>query len=434
MKYCVRCCYPENARPAIIFDAQGMCSGCRAHEQRQFVNWQEQHEKLLDILRESRVQAKKNNAIYDCIVPVSGGKDSHFQVYYIKKLGFNPLVVSYNHCFNTALGIRNLTNLVTQFDCNLLRFTSSPGAAKRISKYMLKKIGDITWHYHAGIMTFPVKAAVMYKIPLIIWGEHGFSDLLGMYSQDDMMEFSKKDRKDHAMRGIAPEDILNDPLNIDITEADLAPFYYPTDEEIEASGVRGIYLSNFMPWNAYEQAKLMIEEYNFETAVQRERTFIRYAKLDDIHANGLHDYLKYLKFGYGRATDDASIEIRHGRMTREEAIEMVKKHDHVKPSDMKLWLEFVGMSEDEFYQIVEPLRDHKIWTKDTLGNWQTLDSIMNHVHDSGVKESAIPLIDAPYDLSSQGRSVYKSDGQIFYPARIDDGRTSLESASAYALL
>lgn len=434
MKYCLRCCYPENARPAIIFDARGICSGCRAHEQRRFTDWKIQQEKLVDILHRYRDLAKKNNAIYDCIIPVSGGKDSHYQVYYIKKLGFNPLAVTYNHCFNTALGVRNLTNLITQFDCNLLRFTSSPLAAKRISKYMLRRIGDITWHYHAGIMTFPIRAAVMYKIPLIIWGEHGFSDLLGMYSQDDMMEFSKKDRKDHSMRGIEPEDILNDPLNGDITEVDLAPFNYPTDEEIEACGVKGIYLSNFIPWNGYEQAKLMIEKYNFETAVQRERTFIRYTKLDDIHANGLHDYLKYLKFGYGRATDDASIEIRLGRMTREVGIEMVKKHDHVKPSDMKLWLKFADMTEEEFYNIVEPLRDRRIWTKDVTGNWQVNDSIIHHVNDEGVREAAIPLTGEHYDLHSQQNNCPSGDIKLFYPARVDRGNGSLESASEYTLL
>ncbi len=135
----------------------------------------------------------------------------------------------------------------------------------------------------------------------------------------------------------------------------------------------------------------MIDKYGFETAVKRERTFHLYDKLDDIHANGAHDYLKYLKFGYGRATDDASNEIRNGRMTREEGIEMVKKHDHVRPSDLDLYLEFTGLSEQEFEKSIEHMRDPKVWKK-TNEKWNIQDSIAHHVNDSGVDKVRIPLV------------------------------------------
>lgn len=413
MRYCARCVYPENARPTIIFDDEGVCSGCRLHESRPKIDWEDRKELLKNILEEYREKARANGSPYDCIIPVSGGKDSHYQTYVIKKVfGFNPLLVCYNHGYNTKRGIRNLTNLVKQFGCDLLRFTTNPDAARKISKFMLKRVGDITWHYHAGIMTFPIKAAVMYKIPLIIWGEHGFSDLLGMYNQDDMMEFSKKDRQEHSMRGFEPDDILNDPENKDITKVDLAPFYYPTDEEIEKIGVRGIYMANFMPWNARKHTRLMIEKFGFETAMKRERTFHLYDKLDDIHANGAHDYLKYLKFGYGRATDDASNEIRHGRMTREEGIEMVKKYDHVRPSDLDIFLKFVGMTEKEFLDSVEHLRDPRIWEKDDKGNWHIKDSVANHINDPGVDKARLPLVDDRELLRSSNQPKYSRDDHI----------------------
>ena len=133
----------------------------------------------------------------------------------------------------------------------------------------------------------------------------------------------------------------------------------------------------------------MIREYDFETARERDRTFNIYDKLDDVHANGVHDYLKYLKFGYGRATDDASTEIRHGRLTREEAIDLVVKHDPRRPRDLDLLLDFLKITEDQFEALVEPLRDERIWGRDpATRKWAPKDRIGNHKGDPGVDASA----------------------------------------------
>ena len=193
MRYCLRCCYPENARPTIAFDEEGVCSGCRVIESRKKIDWDERERWLREMLDEQKARAREDGRIYDCIIPVSGGKDSHYQTYLMKEVyGMNPLLVTYNHIFNTKLGMRNLTNLVKRFNCDLIRFTSNPQSVRKISSYMLQKIGDVTWHYHAGIMTFPIQVAVQYKIPLMIWGEEGFSELTGMFNPDDMVEFTKK--------------------------------------------------------------------------------------------------------------------------------------------------------------------------------------------------------------------------------------------------
>ncbi len=390
MEYCKRCCYPANARPGIVFDEEGVCSGCRLIESRKDIDWQEREDELVALLQEYAARQRAANNPYDCIIPVSGGKDSTFQTWLVKeKYGLNPLLVSYNHTFNTPLGLRNLANLIDRLDCNLVRYTTAPGSAKRIAKYMLKKVGDLTWHYHAGIMTFPIKAAVMFKVPLIVWGEEGFSELIGMHNQDDFVEFTKKKRQEHSMRGFEPEDLLEEP-DCDLTAYDLAPFFYPDDEEIEALGVRGIYLSNYIRWNARAQTEFVIDNLGFETAQERERTFNIYDKLDDVHANGFHDYLKYLKFGYGRATDDASTEIRHGRMTREQGIEMVAKHDSVRPSDMDIFLEAAGMTEEEILEMIAPMRDPRIWEQKDDGSWVIKDSIANHVEDEGVDAVRVP--------------------------------------------
>jgi N-acetyl sugar amidotransferase len=427
MEYCKRCCYPANAKPDIIFDEQGVCSGCRLIESRPMIDWKERRRWLDDLLAKAKARAKAEGRIYDCIIPVSGGKDSHFQVYIIREVyGLNPLLVTYNHCFNTKVSIRNLTNLVARFGCDLLRFTSNPHSVRKISKYMLRTVGDITWHYHAGIMTFPIQAAVKYRIPLMIWGEEGFSELTGMHNQDDMVEFTKKKRQEHSMRGFEPEDILAQ-SNGEIEARDLAPYFYPSDEEIEAVGLRGIYLSNYISWNARKQTQLMIDQYGFETARKRDRTFNLYDKLDDLHANGTHDYLKYLKFGYGRCTDDASTEIRHGRMTREQGIDLVMQYDPVRPKDLDVYLKFVGMTEQEFLDSIKHLRDRSIWEKGADGRWCVKDHIGNHIHDPGVDAVRLPLKEPFRPFVPSPRKHYVRDEHV------QEGE-SLNDQSEYVIL
>jgi N-acetyl sugar amidotransferase len=347
--------------------------------ERHKIDWARRWADLRFLLEDyARRQREKGNP-YDCIIPVSGGKDSHFQVKTVRALGFNPLLVSYNHSFNTALGLRNLANLTERTDCPLVRYSTPRGTATRIAKYMLKKVGDVTWHYHAGIMTFPIQAAVQYDVPLIVWGEEGFSELVGMHNFDDQVEFTKKKRQEHSMRGFEPEDLLADP-QCPLTQYELAPFFYPSDDVIERVGVRGIYLSNYISWDARTQTELVIKEMGFESAQERDRTFNIYAKNDCMFANGLHDYLKYLKFGYGRGTDDASNEIRHGRMTRNEGIDMAMKYDHVVPSDLWAFLAAADMTAEQVFEAIEPMRDPAIWGKDwkDFGGWARLDSVGNH--------------------------------------------------------
>ena len=188
MRYCLRCCYPENTKPSIIFDEEGICSGCRTNEQRDkhVVDWDTKKEELKQLLESYKEKARQNGSPYDCIIPISGGKDSHYQAHLITQVfKLKPLFVAYNHGYNSKLGMRNLSNMIEKFGCDLLRYTTNPITAKNISKFMLKKVGDITWHYHAGIMTFPIQTAVRYKTPLIIWGEHGIGFLFGMYNLED---------------------------------------------------------------------------------------------------------------------------------------------------------------------------------------------------------------------------------------------------------
>jgi hypothetical protein len=306
---------------------------------------------------------------------------------------------------------------VDKSGCDLIRYNTSKQTAKKLSKYQLYKTGDITWHYHAGIMTFPIQTAVLYDIPLMIWGESGYRYKVGKYNAEDIVEFTEKERKEHDMRGLEPKDILEDSESqmYGITRTDLAPFEYPSDKAIESVGLRGIYLDNFMQWDAIQQTKQMIKKWNFATYPSGEhpsnRTFLCFSEIEDA-ANGTHDYLKYLKYGYGRATDHAAREVRHGRMTREEAIELVEQYDHNRPADLDYILDFLDMTEQEFLDAIEPMRDRDIWNKTDDSEWELTDSVGNHIDDPGV-EACRPDINSTDHWSDIENPITDYDDQEF---------------------
>ncbi len=406
MKYCARCMYPENAKPTIIFDEEGVCSGCRYHESRERleVNWQERWKIFEGICDEAKEMAKERGNPHDCIIPVSGGKDSHYQVWLLKeKMGMNPLLVHFNHAFNTPAGRRNLRNLLEKSGCDLVEYHAGIESVRKISRFMLEEVGDVTWHYHAGIKSYPFQVAIERNIPLIVWGEHGFAELTGLISLEDFVEFTRWSRKEHDMRGYEPEDLIG---KNGITKSDIAPYVYPTDEELERVEVRGIYLSNFIDWDAKKQTEIIMREWGFSgISFKRERTFNLHSKIED-HAQEVHDYLKFLKFGYGRSTDDTTTEIRRGRLSRAEGVELVKEYDPVTPSYLKYYCDFLGITVKKFYDLVEPMRDENIWNKDDEGNWALLDGI--YMHKDGDLEVAASLsIDVENHIfTSENRHLY----------------------------
>lgn len=373
MIYCKRCLYPANHPYGLIFDHEGICSGCRVHEEKDTLDWNERFEILKRIAAiNTRNSTGKG---FDCIVPVTGGADSYFIVHTVKYvLGMNPLLVNYNTHYNTKLGIRNLANLATIFDCDFIQSTVAPALLKRITRHTLNKFGSMYWHVLAGTLTFPVQAAVKFRTPLIIWGVHPWSDQTGMYSHLDEVEMTERCRVEHGLMGISARDVIDEAAGI--TATDVLPFTYPDDQHLEAIGVRGIYLSNFLRWDSKAQHEKMIDMYGYQTAPQQ-RTFNSYEDVHCFHSAGTHDYIKFLKLGYGKVTDHASREIRLGRMTREEGIEMVKRYTEVKPADLPLFLNWIGMSEEEFMNCVQDRRDPAIW-ENKSDTWHLRDSVTNH--------------------------------------------------------
>lgn len=344
---CTKCLYPETTRPYITFDDEGVCGGCRVHEEKERINWDERGQKLKTL-----IEPYKTGSTYDCIIPVSGGKDSTFQVHYaVEVLGLKPLLVTFNHLDNSEVGIRNLENLVVKFGLDHIRFTPSPDIIRKTSRHAFKLMGDPFWHEHAGIYTYPVQVAIEKKIPLILWGEYGYMDLMGMFSHDDFIEMSKKNREEHGMRGYDPESFIEGNEE-GLTLRDIPWSIYPSDNEIHTLGVKGIYLSNYINWNPITQTKLMIDLYDFETAF-KERTFNTYENVECYFNDTVHDYKKFYKFGYGRATDHASQLIRLGYITREEGLNLVKTYDvYEEQYHPKLleYLEWIGITKKEWFE------------------------------------------------------------------------------------
>ena len=302
------------------------------------------------------------------MIAVSGGKDSWFQTYVIKEVyGLNPLLVTYHGNNYMPEGQRNLDRMREVFDVDHVVVGPGVETLKKLNRLCFRKMGDMNWHAHCGIKTVPIQVAVNYGIPLIVWGEVTWT-IAGMFSPADYVEFSKRTRLEHDMRGFDWFDMIDEEEGIEAR--DLLWARYPSDDDIDRVGVRGIYIGNFFKWDPNEHAQKMHDEYGFEFSEQPfERTYRRMSNLDDMHENGIHDYMKFVKFGYGRGSDHASKDIRTGYMTRDEGVEMVRKYDHVKPRrDLERWLEYVGMTEEEFDEIADSFRDPRVWRKED-GVW-----------------------------------------------------------------
>lgn len=359
IRYCSNCVYPEIA-VFVTLEDEGICSGCRVSRQKPVIDWDERREMLREILDEHRGDGRR----YDCIIPVSGGKDSYFQTHVIKnEMGMNPLLVTYHGNNYLPEGQRNLDRMREVFGVDHLVFGPGVETLVKMNRAGFFVQGDMNWHAHCGIVTYPVQIAVLHRIPLIIWGEHGPTHIGGQHSLYDLVEMNARARSEHYLRGYDWDDFVG---HEGLTERELLWAKYPTDDELADVGVRQLHLGNYVSWDENVHAPLMVDTYGWEPARQPfERTYRQFSNLDDMHENGIHDYLKFVKFGYGRATDHASKDIRAGRLTREEGIELVRRYDSVKPRrDLDRWLEYVGMTEDEFDRTCDGFRDSRVWVRD----------------------------------------------------------------------
>lgn len=402
MKYCKKCVYPESAAITLTFDDKEVCSACKVHNQKDSINWEERFEKIKKLAEQYR---SKDGSNYDCIIPVSGGKDSWFQTFFVTQiLKLNPLLVTYNGNNYLPQGLKNLKKMRKVFKCDHIFFSPNTTVLKKLNRWAMRRMGDMNWHAHCGICTYPYQVAVEKNIPLIVWGEHGRTDMGGMYSMNDFIEYTYKQRHEHECRGYEWDDIVNDKeYGEGLTKQDLLWTIFPKEEDIERVGARGIYLFNYVKWDATWQTEFVKTLGFEENPTYFERTYRKFSNLDDIHENGMHDYLKYIKFGYGRASDHASKDIRLGYITRDEGIALVKRFDSVKSSDLKRWLRYVGWTEEEFDKVCDGFRDKRVWKKEN-NKW-----VKDNLWDGMSKEKLAEIdkiIGKVDDAMKRGNDIY----------------------------
>ena len=340
MQICRRCLYPANHPLGITFDAEGICSGCRVHEEKDHLDWAEREKRLAALLGSYR---ERTRGRHDCVVPVTGGRDSFYIVHLVRNVfGLNPLLVVYNRHYNSRAGIYNIERLRTVFGCDIITLTLAPELIRHVMRATLGRLGNFHWHTLAGHTVFPVQQAVQLRIPLIIWGAHQGLEQVGMFSHLDEAEMTRRYRQEHDLMGVEPEDLVDfDGLS----EAELAPYFYPSDSDLRRSGVRGIYLGNYIRWDTKAQHERMVELYDYYMGPLA-RTFDHYNDVDDLHFAGAHDVIKLRKHGYGKATDDACREIRFGRLSRDEGHTLAQAY-HGRPApDFGMLARFLGVSED----------------------------------------------------------------------------------------
>jgi len=364
LKYCTRCCMPET-NEGMQFDSMGICLACRSSEQKMHIDWTKREKIFRTIIDQYRALAKTNGN-YDCMVPISGGKDSWFQLHVITKVyGLKPLAVTSSHNWFSEAGKRNLERAIEIFNIDHIMFTPSRATVNKLARASLPAIGDACWHCHTGVASFPLHIALKFKIPLIIYGESP-AEFSGRatYLHDETYEATSSDfvsgrqGKDNIFRS-DPDHWLKNSAKVPadkmvgregLTEQDLVMYRMPDGRALGEAGITSIFLGDYMFWDHERQTEFLIKEYGWEEA-KVDGTYKRYKTVECVMP-GVHDYTKFLKRGFGRGTDFASQDVRAGLMTREEGFEIAKKYDAARPEGLDNYLNISKYTEKEFYDIM----------------------------------------------------------------------------------
>ena len=364
IQYCTRCVLPAT-KPDLVLDEAGVCSACRYYESRPSVDWSARSEELLRIVDRHR---SVNEGNWDCLVPVSGGKDSTYQVLQLLDLGLNPLCVTATTCDLSPIGRANIENL-RELGVDHVTFSPNPTVRRTLNRIGLREVGDIAWPEHVGIFTIPVRASVVYRVPLIVWGENSQHEYGGPATAADNHVLDRRWLEEFGgLLGLRVSDLVG---MEGLRERDLLPYRYPTDDELRGVGVTGIFLGYFIPWDGYTNA-LVAQARGFRSFGQAvEGSLVDYENLDN-NQHGIHDYFKFLKFGYARASDQASMHIRRGRLERSAAIAAVRDLEGRFPwtylgKPLEEILSCIDVDLEEFKRLCDRFTNRRLFVRDEAG-------------------------------------------------------------------
>lgn len=351
MKRCVRCLYTDT-KPDLFFDSEGVCSACRAFDKRKTVDWAARKSELEAILEKGR-----NGSGFDCIVPSSGGKDSHYQVLTLIEMGARPLVVTATTCHLTEMGRANIDNLARY--ATTIEVTPNRTVRAKLNRLALKLVGDISWPEHVTIFTTPFCVAADLGIPLIFYGECPQEAYGGPPGTDQAREMTRRWVQEFGgMNGLRPSDFVGQD---GITARDMAD-YLPLDPE-KIKNVSAYFLGQFYEWDSRYNG-LVAGAAGMKTQLPSAANWWDFENLDNAQT-GIHDHFCYLKYGFGRATAQLSVDIRSGHIARESAELIRAACDHVLPArymDVPLddILQRIGLTRAEFDQIAARFTNRKV--------------------------------------------------------------------------
>jgi N-acetyl sugar amidotransferase len=354
MKYCQKCIVPDT-RPNISFDAAGICNACRSSASKQDIDWTAREQAF----REVAEHAKSRSRGYDCLVPVSGGKDSTWQIVKCLEYGLNPLAVTWKAPARTLLGEKNLANLVS-LGVDHIDYQINPKVEKKFMYQSLVRYGSTAVPMHMALFNIPLMIAFKFDIPLLVQGENSAFEYGGL---DDERKGFKLDSLWLKTFGVTHGTTARDWISDDLTKKELTPYFGPTDEELNSKGILAVFLGYYFRWDPVNSLKVA-RAHNFQVREAGPKTgYYNYADIDDDFIS-IHHYLKWYKFGFTRLFDNLSLEIRNGRITREEAVQIVRETgDQTPHEDIAKFCDFVGITKQHFFEVIEKFRNRELWVK-----------------------------------------------------------------------
>ena len=362
--YCTNCITPST-RPGISFDIKGICSACTNSRIKKRVDWKRRKLELLKVLNKHKKININND--YDCIVPVSGGKDSVYQTYLLKKVyKMRPLAITWKTPARTLQGEKNL-NALRGIGVDHLDFSINPKILNIIRKKSFINFGDSSYLDHLCIYNLIPNLAIKFKIPLVVWGENPYFEYGG----------SKKDSSERTqnLKMIKKHNILKDFssekwISGNITEKDIVSFSTPNEKKLKHLKYEPIYLGYYLKWDIKKNLSIA-KKVGFKS--REDGPIMGLYKESDIDCTNIviHHYFKWLKFGFNRVTDNASNEIRKSRMSRKQAIKLAKKLDGMKPPKEYIsnFCKQINISETFFWKVANKFRNKKIWKMNNKKQW-----------------------------------------------------------------
>lgn len=350
LRRCVRCGLPETYE-TIEYDAHGVCNICRQHEfKNERIDWIARKRMFDEIVEQHRGKHE-----YDCIVPFSGGKDSTFTLYHlVTEYRVKPLVVQFNHGFMRPNLLANNERTFKTLGVDVLSFTPNWKVVKRVMREALARKGDFCWHCHTGIFSYPMHVAIKYATPLVIWGEPSTEYTAYYDYRDDEIEEVDETRFNRYVNlGITAADMKGMVAEAGFDPRDFVPYTYPALRDLKRLRYRSVCLGSFIPWDARAQSKLIMEKLGWQgDEVEGMPSGVYPYEKIECAMQGMRDYIKHLKRGYGRVTQMTALDIRNGRMTREDADRLIGQFEGKKPPSLEIFLEYLDMTEQQFNETV----------------------------------------------------------------------------------